>query len=166
MIFTPSPMLLKLLYTRGSLHNTPNGVAFSIKNRLDTVYFTRLDYVQIGQHRVTPDHIALDLGDGDIRPVPDALSRTPNGLEFAVGHSITFNLTMPPLPEGIHAVQVKFAADPFGDLHVEVEDAIVNLPDNRTRIPRNEQDDYSEAAIQARQRFAEEFSGQPLKHLK
>ena len=33
MVFTPSPMLLKLLYTRGSLHNLPQdaGVAFSIQ---------------------------------------------------------------------------------------------------------------------------------------
>lgn len=166
MIFTPSPMLLKLLYTRGSLHNTPNGVAFSIKNRLDTVRFTRLDYVQIGEQRVAPENIALDLGDGDIRPVRDALSRTPGGLDFPVGHSITFHLTTAALPQGMHAVQVKFAADPFGDLTVEVEDAIVTQPDNRTRIPRQEQDDYSEAAIQARQRFAEEFSGQEFKHLK
>ena len=50
MVFTPSPMLLKLLYTRGSLHNLPQnaGVAFSIKNRLDTVRLTGFGRVQIG----------------------------------------------------------------------------------------------------------------------
>lgn len=47
MVFTPSPMLLKLLYTRGSLHNQPDGagVAFSIKNRLDTVRLTGVQQV-------------------------------------------------------------------------------------------------------------------------
>ena len=167
MVFTPSPMLLKLLYTRGSLRNTPNGVAFSIKNRLDTVRFTRLDFVRVGEHRVEPENIALDLGDGDIRPVRDALSRTPGGLDFPVGHSITFHLTTPALAEGIHPVQVQFAAEPFGELNVEVEDAIVGaVGAGKPRIPRDSQDDYSDAAIAARQRFAEEFSGQEFKHLK
>ncbi|MGY2130997.1 hydroxymethylglutaryl-CoA reductase [Hymenobacter sp. HD11105] len=166
MIFTPSPMLLKLLYTRGSLRNTPNGVAFSIKNRLDTVRFTRLDYVQIDEQRITPEHIALDLGDGDIRPAPDVLSRTPGGLEFLVGHSITFYLTTAALSEGIHRVQVQFAAEPFGDLHVEVEDGIVNQAANRTRIPRQDSDDYAEAAIKERQRFAEQYTGQEFEHIK
>ncbi|ALD22320.1 hydroxymethylglutaryl-CoA reductase [Hymenobacter sp. DG25A] len=165
MLFTPSPMLLKLLYTRGSLHNTPNGVAFSIKNRLDTVHLTGIDHVQIGDTKILPEHISLDLGNGDVRPAtglgPDGLS-----IEFPVGHSLIFLLETPPLPEGMHAVQVQFSADPFGPLHVEVEDAIMNLPDNRTRIPRQSDDDYSDAAIQARQRFAEEFTGQQFKHLK
>ncbi|MBC6991270.1 hydroxymethylglutaryl-CoA reductase [Hymenobacter sp. BT491] len=166
MIFTPSPMLLKLLYTRGSLHNTPTGVAFSLKNRLDTVRLTRLDFVQIGEQRITPEHIGLDFGNGEVRPAPEVLGSAPDGLEFPVGHSIMFHLTTPALPEGIHAVQVQFAAEPFGELSVEVEDSIVNLPDDRPRIPRQDQDDYSEAAIQARQRFAEQFTGQEFKHLK
>ena len=167
MVFTPSPMLLKLLYTRGSLRNTPNGVAFSIKNRLDTVRFTRLDYVQVGEQRVEPEHIALDLGDGDLRPVRDALSRPPGGLDFPVGHSITFHLTTAALTEGIYPVRVQFAAEPFGELLVEVEDAIVGAAGaGKPRIPRDAQDDYSDAAIGARQRFAAEFSGQEFQHLK
>ncbi|SHI37054.1 3-hydroxy-3-methylglutaryl-coenzyme A reductase [Hymenobacter daecheongensis DSM 21074] len=165
MIFTPSPMLLKLLYTRGSLHNTPEGVAFSIKNRLDTVHLSRIDYVQLDDVRIGPEQIALDLGEGDVRPAA-AFNADGAGFALPVGQSATFHLATEPLPEGLHTVLVQFTADPFGDLSVEVEDSIVNIPDNRTRIPRQDQDDYSEAAIQARQRFAEEFSGQQFKHLK
>ncbi|MCB2406596.1 hydroxymethylglutaryl-CoA reductase [Hymenobacter lucidus] len=165
MIFTPSPMLLKLLYTRGSLHNTPEGVAFSIKNRLDTVRITRIDAVQIDGVRLGVEQITIDLGEGDMRPAT-VFNADSAGFELPVGQAATFHLATEHLKEGIHTVQVQFSADPFGDLSVEVEDAIVNIPDNRTRIPRQDQDDYSEAAIQARQRFAEEFSGQEFKHLK
>ncbi|MCB2378428.1 hydroxymethylglutaryl-CoA reductase [Hymenobacter sp. BT635] len=165
MIFTPSPMLLKLLYTRGSLHNTPEGVAFSIKNRLDTVRITRIDYVQVDDVRLGVEQIALDLGGGDVRPAT-VFNADSSGYELPVGQAATFHLATEHLKEGIHKVRVQFSADPFGDLNVEVEDAIVNIPDTRTRIPRQDQDDYSEAAIQARQRFAEEFSGEEFKHLK
>lgn len=165
MIFTPSPMLLKLLYTRGSLHNTPEGVAFSIKNRLDTVRITRIDHVQLDGVKIGVEQIALDLGNGDVRPAT-VFNADHTGFTLPVGQSATFHLHTDKLSDGMHKVQVQFAADPFGDLTVEVEDAIVTQPENRTKIPRDDQDDYSEAAIQARQRFAEEFSGQQFEHLK
>ena len=60
MVFTPSPMLLKLLYTRGSLHNLPEnaGVAFSLKNRLDTVKVIGFTKVQIGDVVVPAERIS------------------------------------------------------------------------------------------------------------
>lgn len=158
-------MLLKLLYTRGSLHNTPEGVAFSIKNRLDTVRITRIDYVQLDGVKIGVEQIALDLGEGDVRPAT-IFNADNTGYTLPVGQAATFHLATEHLKEGIHKVQVQFSADPFGDLNVEVEDAIAQQHDNKHRIPRQDQDDYSEAAIQARQRFAEEFSGQEFKHLK
>ena len=164
MIFTPSPMLLKLLYTRGSLHNLPDhgGVAFSLKNRLDTVRLTRIDSVQLDGRTLGPEQITLDLGEGNVRPATEL--DADNGLDFPVGRSLSIRLHTEPLPEGIHPVTLHFQAEPFGELHVEVEDAIVHQ-DSRVRIPRQEQDDYSDAAIQARQRFAEQFTGQQFEHI-
>ena len=167
MVFTPSPMLLKLLYTRGSLHNLPNGqgVAFSIKNRLDTVNITGIDRVQIGDITIPASHIRIDLGNGDVRPAT-TLSASDGALELPVGRSLLFALDTPALPEGIHPVQVWFSSDAFGPMHVEVEDAIMGVAASKPRIPRSDDDDYSDAAIAARQRFAEDFTGQPFKHLK
>ncbi|WP_202910355.1 hydroxymethylglutaryl-CoA reductase [Hymenobacter sediminis] len=165
MIFTPSAMMLKLLYTRGSLRNTPDGVAFSIKNRLDTVRITRVEYVELDDVRIGTEQIALDLGNGDIRPA-SVFNAERAGFTLPVGQSATFHLAAKPLPEGLHTIRVRFAAEPFGELTVEVEDAIAARPESRTRIPRSETDDYSEAAIQARQQFAEEFTGEQFEHLK
>ena len=168
MVFTPSPMLLKLLYTRGSLHNLPDGqgVAFSIKNRLDTVKITGLRQVQVGDVVVPAAQVTLDLGNGETQPAAGLGPANGQALELPVGRSLTFALAMSALPEGIYPVQVWFSTDVLGDLHVEVEDAIVGVATSRPRIPRSDDDDYSEAAIQARQRFAEEFTQQHFKHLK
>src|SRR5687768_7638105 len=112
MIFTPSPMLLKLLYTRGSLRNLPDngGVSFSLKNRLDTVRLTRITQVQVNGRTLGPEQITIDLGNGQIRPATE-LNRD-GGLEFPVGQSITLRLHTNPLPEGMHPVQLQFQTDP------------------------------------------------------
>ncbi|MGI4864729.1 MAG: hydroxymethylglutaryl-CoA reductase [Janthinobacterium lividum] len=164
MVFTPSPMLLKLLYTRGSLHNRPDGagVAFSIKNRLDTVRLTSVQQVRLGQQVVPADNIKLDLGGGEVLAASQLASQA---IDLPVGRALTFLLDTPPLPEGMHQLQVQFGTDVFGELSVEVEDAIVS-EDSRVRIPRSDEDDYAESAIQARQRFAETYTKQEYKHLK
>jgi hydroxymethylglutaryl-CoA reductase (NADPH) len=166
MVFTPSPMLLKLLYNRGSLHNLPEGkgVAFSIKNRLDTVRLIGLQQVKLGDVLVPATHIKLDLGSGEWR---DGASVGPDGqaIDLPVGRTVTFVLDTPALLEGMHQLQAQFTTDAFGELSVEIEDAIAGQ-DGRVRIPRSEEDDYAEAAIQGRQRFAEQFTQQEYHHLK
>jgi hydroxymethylglutaryl-CoA reductase (NADPH) len=158
-------MLLKLLYNRGSLHNLPEGkgVAFSIKNRLDTVRLTGLRQVKLGEVVVQASHIRLDLGGGDVRP-GTSIGEGAQAIELPVGHSATFLLDTPALAEGMHQVQAQFSTDAFGELSVEVEDVIAG-PDGRVRIPRSDDDDYAEAAIRARQQFAEQFTQQEYKHL-
>jgi hydroxymethylglutaryl-CoA reductase (NADPH) len=166
MVFTPSPLLLKLLYTRGSLHNRPEGtgVAFSIKNRLDTVRLTGVRQVRLGEEVVSADKIKLDLGSGEV-VAASQLGPEGRAIDLPVGRALTFLLDTAPLPEGMHQLQVQFDTDVFGELSVEVEDAIASR-DDRVRIPRSEEDDYAEGAIQARQRFAEEYTGQEFSHLK
>nr|WP_317129618.1 hydroxymethylglutaryl-CoA reductase [Hymenobacter setariae] len=158
-------MLLKLLYTRGSLHNQPDGagVAFSIKNRLDTVRLMKVEQVRLDDTVVPAANIRLDLGGGDIRPATDL--GADGSLNLPVGQVLTFSLATPPLAAGMHRLRVQFSTDAFGELSVEVEDAIASQ-DGRVRIPRVEGDDYAAAAIQARQQFAEDFTGQKYKHLK
>jgi hydroxymethylglutaryl-CoA reductase (NADPH) len=165
MLFTPSPMLLKLLYTRGSLHNRPEGegVAFSIKNRLDTVRLTSVQQVQLDDVVVPAAGVRLDLGGGDVRLAESLGADGP--LNLQVGQVLTFLLDTSPLAVGAHRLRVQFSTDTFGELNVEVEDSIGGQ-DGRVRIPRSADDDYAAAAILARQQFAEEFTKQEYKHLK
>ena len=165
MVFTPSPLLLKLLYTRGSLHNRPEGagVAFSIKNRLDTVRLTGVRQVRLGGQVIPAEGIMLDLGNGELLEASSVSAQ--HSIELPVGRALTFWLATPPLPEGLHTLEVQVDTDVFGALTVEVEDTIAS-PDGRVRIPRSSDDDYAEAAIQARQKFAENFTNEEFTHLK
>ncbi|MEJ7666056.1 MAG: hypothetical protein WKG07_44325 [Hymenobacter sp.] len=125
MTFTPSPLLLKLLYNRGSLRNLPDGqgVAFSIKNRLDTARLTGLKQVTLGSVVVPASHIRLDLGGGELRGNA-SIDTESQAIELPVGRVITFLLSTPALTLGMHELQVEFSTDTFGELLVTVEDAI------------------------------------------
>ncbi|RZK29219.1 MAG: hydroxymethylglutaryl-CoA reductase, partial [Hymenobacter sp.] len=101
MVFTPSPLLLKLLYNRGSLHNLPDqqGVAFSIKNLLDTVQLTGVEQVSIGGVVVPAAAIQLELAGGAVRLASSLGPEPGQALELAVGQGLTFMLATAPLPE-------------------------------------------------------------------
>ena len=107
-------MLLKLLYTRGSLHNQPTGgVAFSLKNRLDTVRVTGFEKVQVGDMTVPADRITVALEGEAPRPAA-AIDATAQAVDLPVGRSLTLQLDLEALPEGIHQVQIWFTTDAFG----------------------------------------------------
>src|SRR4051812_11082268 len=63
MALIPS-MLLRQLYTFGSLKNADHGVQFSIKNRLSDAEFTELQSIRINGSAVPLGAISIDLGDG------------------------------------------------------------------------------------------------------
>ena len=59
-------LLLRQLYTFGSLKNVQKGVQFSIKNRLSDAKFTGLQTLRIDDQDIPLDVIYLDLGGGEI----------------------------------------------------------------------------------------------------
>src|SRR5437868_5028277 len=59
-------MLLRQLYTFGSLQNTADGVQFAIKNRLSDAELTELLGVAIDGASIPLSALKLDLGDGAV----------------------------------------------------------------------------------------------------
>jgi len=55
-------MILKQLYTNGSLKNTPEGVQFSIKNRLSDATLTGVTSLKFNGQKVSRRAIRIDLG--------------------------------------------------------------------------------------------------------
>ena len=51
------------------------------------------------------------------------------------------------LEHGKYKIGIAFKAKPFGNLKFEVEDAIAETENLEVRIPRDDEDDYSENAI-------------------
>ena len=157
MAFFPIPsMLLKQLYTYNSLKNTDKGVKFSIKNRLTDVKFSELQSIKINGNEISREKITFDLGDGEMMSATNVTEENP--LDFPLRKVIEVHAETENLEHGKHKIKIAAKAKGYGSLKFEVEDAIAETENLEVRIPRDEQDDYSEKAIENRQKFVEEYS--------
>ncbi|HKF96161.1 MAG TPA: hydroxymethylglutaryl-CoA reductase, partial [Gammaproteobacteria bacterium] len=156
-------MLLKQLYTFGSLKNVDQGVQFTIKNRLSDAEFVDLQGITIDGKSVPRESIRVDLGDGTMLTPDQVASGGP--ISFPLRKSLLVRVGIPELELGKHKVGIAFKSRPFGALKFEVEDAISEEAEHLIRIPRDANDDYDESIIHQRQKFAEEFTGAKLQHI-
>ena len=159
-MFVPS-LLLRQLYTFGSLKNADGGVAFSIKNRLSDAELSSLRSVRVAGHEVPLDRVRIRHGAGEVRGT-DLVGRP---LPFPLRATLDVMADVEPLPAGKHAVEIVFDSKPFGKLKLEVEDAISTATPARVIVPRDAADDYSAAAIARRRAFVEEYSGTKPQHI-
>lgn len=155
-------ILLKQLYTHGSLRNIENGVALRIKNRLKDADLVSIRRIRIDAQSFEPEQILIDMLDGSPRiKASDIREKIP----FPLRKQIELIVPAQPLAEGMHQIVVEFKASPFGNLTIKTDDAIKKDIDEQKKIPRDPNDDYAETAIKARQLFIENFSGKKLQHI-
>ncbi len=157
-------MLLKQLYTFGSLRNSSEGVAFKIKNRLTDVTLTALLGVKIDGKPVPLDKIVLQIEDeaGTVL-TPMQLRRQP--LFLPLRRVVEVVMDIEPLSPGKHKIEIEFEAESYGKLKVKVDDAISEEEAKIIGIPRDPIDDYADSIIKARQRFVESYTGVRLNHI-
>ena len=161
MALIPS-LLLKQLYTFGSLKNIDGGVQFSIKNRLSDATLKEIEHIKLDGQDVKLTAVTLHFGDGDTKTLDQLLQDT---IPFPLRQIVTVRTTCPHLEKGKHKIEIKFKTDPFGTLNLKVDDTISEKNHRRIHIPRNNSDDYSPDIIKQRQTFAEEFTDQKLEHV-
>jgi hydroxymethylglutaryl-CoA reductase (NADPH) len=162
MAIIPS-LVLKQLYTFGSLKNVEGGVKFSIKNRLSDALLTGVGNVIINGAEVPRHALALDLGNGQIL-APDQISSN-HPIDFPLRKTLDILARIAPLAEGKHSLEIAFETKAFGKLKLKVDDAISETTVARIVIPRHPEDDYSGEAIKKRQKFVEQFTGAKLEHV-
>ena len=160
-MFVPS-VLLKQLYTFGSLENTDQGVQFAVKNRLKDTALIELVEVQVDGTTVPRDQLRLHMGNGDTLTPDEISEETP--VDFPLRRTLQVQTGLPPIDTGKHQINITFRADPFGELSVSVEDSISEQDAVIERIPRDEADDYSTSIIEKRQAFVAAFSDTTLEH--
>ena len=153
-------MLLKRLYTFGSLENTPEGVTFAVKNRLSDVTLTGVTHVKIDDQEIPFSALIYDLGEGEIRTPDQITEKAP--IDFPLRKILNITAKIPPLAPGKHKLDFAFRTKGFGKLHFDVEDSISEHHDHLVRIPRSEEDDYTPEIIRTRQKFVEAFTGAKL----
>lgn len=111
-------LLLKKLYTTGSLENTGAGARFALKNRLSDA-----EVVGVGCVAIDGAQIALD----GIRLLFDGQAVTPgqvdaaHPLPFPLRSVVTVQTDAPALRKGMHEIEIEFETRPFGKLHIKVE---------------------------------------------
>ena len=163
-MFVPS-LLLKQLYTFGSLKNVDGGIRLSIKNRLSDAELTGLRGLRLGGREIPLDAVRVVLADGSVFRHEDVSPRSP--IPFPLRATLDVVCDTGALPPGKHAVEVAFDSKPFGKLKLEVEDTIAAADQpRRVVVPRSRDDDYAPDAIAARQAFVEEFTGARLHHVR
>jgi hydroxymethylglutaryl-CoA reductase (NADPH) len=138
-------LLLKQLYTFGSLKNTDNQVQFSIKNRLSDTKFVGLSKVILDDREIPLSNIKLNFNDGSLI-TPDQVNHS-HPIDFPLRQTVDIIAEIDSLEKGSHKIEVVFEVKPYGKLHLKVKDAI------------------SDKAISNRQKFVETFAGKELKHI-
>ncbi len=157
-------LVLRQLYTNGSLTPTDDGVLFSLKNRLMDTALTGLSSVTIDGTEVRADQISLSLDDA--APVPATSVSTTSPLQFPMRCVVTVHVPGVEAGEGVHEIALRFEIDGMGEMEFDVKDSIQAARPDLTRVPRDTDDDYSPEAIAARQHFAEQYSGATFEHIK
>jgi hydroxymethylglutaryl-CoA reductase (NADPH) len=157
-------LILKQLYTFGSLENRNGGVQFSVKNRLSDASFAGLKSIKFDGKEIPIEGITILLSDGTVLSVNAISADEP--IDFPLREVLTIRTECEPLAEGKHKLEISFSALPFGDLKLKVDDSIVENTSEMIRIPRDKNDDYSDAIIAERQKFVEDFTGQKVDHIR
>ncbi|MCU0649413.1 MAG: hydroxymethylglutaryl-CoA reductase [Gemmatimonadaceae bacterium] len=159
-------LLLRQLYTFGSLTQTEGGIRLGLKNRLSDATLTGLWRLSIGDVDVPLSQIEIDLGDGRRIPAPALSAMAPAAFplrQVAVLHARDVRL-----PQGTHDIVLGFDATPFGKLEVKVKDAVGREAPSQPRLPRAAGDpaaDYSREIAAERRAFVERATNSTLEHV-
>lgn len=162
-MFIPS-ILLKQLYTHGSLTKTSEGIRFSLKNRLKDATISEIQWIAIDGEKVPNEHIKLQVGPDTYLSVNEINQQ--GDVKFALKQTITVILNVDfPVCHEKRKIGLSFKASPFGKLKFEVEDNVSEETVDNHNIPRDPHDDYGKPIIQQRQKFFEAATGKKLNHV-
>lgn len=160
-MFVPS-LLLKQLYTFGSLRNAESGVTFHLKNRLSDAEITQIHHVRINGVEIPRDQIVMVMTDGS-RIAPASVTPS-QPVHFPLRATFQMQCHHPALAHGKHEIEIVFESKPFGKLKLKIEDGL-SEEQQEVKIPRDDQDDYSAEIIRQRQVFLEQYAGKKIEHL-
>ncbi len=156
-------LLLRQLYTFGSLANEGEGFHFSLKNRLRDVTLTRVRSLRVDGLDIPLDDLVIDLGDGHTLRATEISPQRPQAFPLRQGARLRSARGL--LPQGPHEIRITFETLPFGSMEIAVKDVIAECATHHSALPCDKQHNATPAIIRQRQRFVEEYSGVALQHL-
>jgi hydroxymethylglutaryl-CoA reductase (NADPH) len=158
-------LLLRQLYTFGSLENTKEGFAFSLRNRLSDVTLTRLVRLRVDGDEIPLADVRVDFGGGREMAAPELSPQKP--MPFPLKDIAHLRAKWHPLTHGSHEIKLMVEASGFGQLEIAVKDAIHDAQAKRTSIPYEKDAalNYAPKIISERQRFLAKAMGKELTHV-
>jgi hydroxymethylglutaryl-CoA reductase (NADPH) len=156
-------LLLRQLYTFGSLTNGPEGLHFSLKNRLRDVTLTRIIRVRIGTMDIGPEALQVDLGDGSWKPAGAVSPERPE--EFPLRRVAHMRAPGKSIADGTYEIEIGIEVKGVGALVVKVKDHVSQSVARPRSVPYSKDDNYSASIIGERQKFIEQVSGAKLEHI-
>lgn len=155
-------LILRQLYTNGSLKNLDKGIQFSLKNRLTDAKILSVQEIRIDGQKVELENGKMVFENGSEILINEIDN---NPVDFPLRKIVHISINNLQLTEEKHKIEIYFKVDPFGKLTLKVDDAIAGDTAHITRIPRDNEDDYTDAIIKKRQKFIEKYSGKKYEHL-
>ena len=156
-------LILKQLYTLGSLESSPEGTRFSLKNRLSDATLTHLEGVEIDGQELAWDRLVLEVG-RDHSLNPSEISET-RPVAFPLAKVVTILCKGIELDKGKHEIGLRFRTQPFGKLSFKVKDTIRDRAERPQSVPCDRENNCTPEIIRQRQAFVESFTGVKLEHL-
>jgi len=155
-------LILKQLYTYGSLENTAEGVSFGLKNRLSDATVTAINRIAIEGRDIAPENLVFEMGGKKFAP---ADVNRDHPVLFPLGKIMTVLVKGDALEVGKHTIDVSFQAVPFGKLSFSIKDAIRETKEERLRVPYDRENDYSKEIIKTRHEFARSMTEGAFEHV-
>jgi len=155
-------LILRQLYTYGSLQNITDGVRFSIKNRLSDAKLVGVGKVLIDKQLIPEEKIVLRIGNKDLT-LEEITTNHP--INFTLRSAVDVFMDIEHLDTGKHNIEISFVTEGFGKFTLKVDDSITEEKEKRVKIPYHKEDNYSPKAIKDRQDFIKEYTGADLEHV-
>jgi hydroxymethylglutaryl-CoA reductase (NADPH) len=156
-------LLLRQLYTFGSLENGPDGFRFRLKNRLSDARLLGIAKLAINGDDVPLGRVTLSLDREHELPIAEVTSGAP--VDFPLRCEVELRVHGRPLERGRHHIAIAVETEPFGHLSFDVDDAIREETAPAARVPCDKDDNTSPEIVRRRQAFVAQYSGAPLRHV-
>ena len=139
------PFILRRLYVRGSLVNTPSGCEITLRNHVGTGNVTQFLGLDIDGRSHAPEELAILLSDGATQSCPEVTPEAPLAVRPDV--DVTIRVKGVRLEPGQHALRLRFLTRELGVLEIAFSDAV---GERASGMPRSTVAAGSEAADPAR----------------
>lgn len=161
---TISPIILKKIYSIGSLKNIEDGVSFTIKNPMRDAMITGVSGISINGCELSLADVVMR-NNGTCLKACDIDETRP--LPFPMGQDVEFYTpTLALIKNTEHRIAISCSTDPYGLLDLEAIDSVMETRVDQTKIPCNKQANYDMDIVRQRQDFVEEYTGVDLHHMK